>query len=383
MNLKTALLLVSIAMVLGGIGLSIHQGRQFQAQVSAKAAGENFIPDFDLNAVSKIVVKTNNSTATLEKTDTGWGVVERGNYPADFAAVGELVRRLWEFKPAQDVIAGPSQFARLELVTPDGKAESAGTLIELSDKDGKRLAAVIVGKQSFAQPDPDSPFPPSPNGRFIVAAGTEGPVGIAAEGFDLIRDKPDMWLDREFVKIGPVKSLELEAPDKKWRAYRSTAETPWTLDNAPAGENTDSAKIDPIANMFANPSFNDVATNVPENAFEKPTNLVVENFDGFTTRFTIGAREGDNYPVKVEVTAKIPEKREPAQDEKPEDKERLDKEFADKTAKLREDLEKSKKFADRIFRMPVQLIEMALKTRDELLVPKTPPAENSAQPSNP
>jgi hypothetical protein len=375
MNLRTSLLLLSIAMVLGGIGLSIHQGRQFVAQVSATAAGEKFLPKFDLNAVSKITVKTNNSTATLEKTDSGWTVVERANYPADFAAVGDLVRRLWNFKPAQDVIAGPSQFARLELLEPDGEVEGAGTFIELADADGKRLAAVVVGKQSFAQPDPDSPFPPSSNGRFIVIAGAEGPVGVAAEGFDLIRDKPDMWIDREFVKIGPVKSLALDAPDKKWRATRPAASTPWALDNAPAGEQTDSTKLDPIATMFANPGFNDIAVEVPDSAFQNPATLVVENFDGFTTTFTIGERDGDSYPAKVEVTAKIPEKRKPAQDENPEDTERLDKEFAEKTTQLREDLEKTKKFASHIFKMPAQVIEMALKPRDELLAPKAPATE--------
>ena len=372
MNLKTALLLVSVAMVLGGIGLSIHQGRQFRAQFSAKEAGEHFIPEFDLNAVSKILVKTNNSTATLEKTDTGWTVVERGNYPADFAAVGDLVRRLWEFKPAQDVIAGPSQFARLELVEPDGKAEGAGTFVELTGKDGKRLAAVVVGKPSFAQPDPDSPFPPASNGRFIVAAGTEGPVGIAAEGFDLLRDKPGMWIDRGFVEIGPVKSMGLDAPDKKWRVVRDSPSSPWMLEGTLAGESADSTKIDPVSTMFSNPSFNDVATGARPEAFENPSTLVVENFDGFKTTFTIGTRDGESYPVKVEVVADIPETRQPALDEKPEDKERLDKEFADKTARLREELEKTGKFADRVFLMPVQAIEMALKPRQELLT--APPA---------
>jgi hypothetical protein len=95
----------------------------------------------------------------------------------------------------------------------------------------------------------------------------------------------------------------------------------------------------------------------------------VENFDGFTTFFTIGERDGESYPVKVEVTAGIPEERQPAQDEKPEDKERLDKEFQAKTARLREELEATKKFADRIFKMPVQVIEAAFQSRQDLLAP--------------
>ena len=379
MNLRTALLLLSAALIATGIGLMIAQRKQLQWQAEQS---KRFLPEFDLNAVAELVVKTNNSTATLRKTDAGWTVAERENYPADFAAVGELVQRLWDFKPAQDVIAGPSQFARLEIVEPDGKAEGAGTLIDLKDKDGKRLAAVVVGKQSFGQPDPDSPFPPAPNGRFIVAAGSQGPVGIAAEGFDLVRDKPDMWLNREFVRLGEIKSISVDAPDKKWRVFRDAPATPWRLDTAAPNESPDSTKIDPIASTLTAPLFNDIAPkSTADTAFSAPSTLIVENFDGFTATYTIGTRNGDTYPAKVAVTANLPAARTPAADEKPEDKERLDKEFQDKLAKLQADLEKTKKFASHIFLLPVQAVEIALKPRDQLLAAPAPTPTPTPAPS--
>ncbi|MBU6182888.1 MAG: DUF4340 domain-containing protein [Verrucomicrobia bacterium] len=379
MNLRTALLLLAAALVIGGIGLRYYDLEQFKKET---AQAERFLPEFDLNSVAEITVKTNNSTATLKKTETGWTVAERESYPADFAAVGETVQRLWDFKPAQDVIAGPSQFARLEIVEPDGKAEGAGTLIDLKDKDGKRLAAVVVGKQSFGQPEPDSPFPPAPNGRFIVAAGSEGPVGIAAEGFDLVRDKPEMWLDRDFVKLGDIKSIALDSPDKKWRVFRDAPATPWKLDGATPNESADSTKIDPIASMMASPSFNDIAPkSTADTAFSAPSTLTLENFDGFTATYTIGARAGESYPAKVAVAASLPTQRTPAADENPEDKDRLEKEFQDKLSKLKADLEGTKKFAGRIFLLPVQPIEAALKPRDQLLAAPAPTPTPSPSPS--
>jgi hypothetical protein len=111
-------------------------------------------------------------------------------------AVGQLVQRLKNLKPSEEIAAGPSQFSSFELLEPDGVSQGTGTLVELRDKDSNRIAAIIVGKQSFAHPDPKSPFPPPPNGRFFAPAGSKGPVGVVAEGFNSISPKIEAWVER-------------------------------------------------------------------------------------------------------------------------------------------------------------------------------------------
>jgi hypothetical protein len=88
-----------------------------------------------------------------------------------------------------------SQQLSFELLEPDGLSEGTGTLVELRDKNSRSVAAIIVGKQSFARPDPKSPFPPSPNGRFFAPVGSTGPIGVVAEGFDSISPKGEAWAE--------------------------------------------------------------------------------------------------------------------------------------------------------------------------------------------
>ena len=362
MNLKTSLLLVSFTLIALGVGLSIHKRSAIVA--NAGPDQNDWIPAFDLNAVSQVVIKTNADTTTLNNTPQGWTVLERDSYPADVTAIGDIVQRIRDFKPAQEVIAGPSQVADLELLEPDGTSSGTGTLIDLKAADGTRLAALVVGKQSFAQPDPNSPFPPSPNGRFIVVAGSEGPVGLAAEGFDLIRTKPDMWLDRGFVKTGRISSITLDAPNKKWRVSRVAPESPWILDGALTTESPDPSKIDPIAAILASPSFNDIApATTGDTAFATSSTLTIESFDGLLATLLIGSRDGDSYPVKIALSANLRAERTPPQNEK------AGIQSQDPRASLNAELEKGKKFANRIFKLPVQALEIVLKPRNHFLAP--------------
>lgn len=193
MNLRVLLLLVAITLVALGVWLKILERREILRVVEEH---RRFLPDFDLNAVAEVVLKTNTETTTLRKTPSGWVAVELGNQPANLAAIGDLVQHLHGFKSRENVAAETAQFASLELLEPDGKTSGAGTLVSLQDRNGARLAAVVVGKTSFEPPVPGSQFPPKPNGRFIVVAGSPGPVRIAAEGFEKLSAKPEAWLER-------------------------------------------------------------------------------------------------------------------------------------------------------------------------------------------
>jgi hypothetical protein len=121
-------------------------------------------------------------------------VAELGNQPANLAAIGDVVQRLHDFNSRENVAVDPAQFSSFELLEPDGKNSEAGTIVSLKDQNGKALAAVVIGKTSFSPPDPGSQFPPQPNGRFIVVAGSSGPVRVIAEGFDKLSAKPEAWL---------------------------------------------------------------------------------------------------------------------------------------------------------------------------------------------
>jgi hypothetical protein len=105
---------------------------------------------------------------------------------------------------------------------------------------------------------------------------------------------------------------------------------------------------------------------------------VIETFDGFRYDLKIGKVIGDNHPVTATVTAEIAKERTPAADEKPEDKARLDSEFAGKQKKLEEKLAQEKKFEGRMYLVAKYSVEPLLKERNSLLPDK--PAEPAKAP---
>ena len=56
----------------------------------------------------------------------------------------------------------------------------------------------------------------------------------------------------------------------------------------------------------------------------------------------MGKADGENHAVQVAVSADIPKERKPGAEEKPEDKDRLDKEFKEKLAKQEQKLKSSR-----------------------------------------
>lgn len=192
MRLKIFLLILSASLVGTGVWIKIEERREILAAV--EALHKKWVPEFELHSVAEVIIKTNSDSVALSKNGDTWLVNGDASEKADIAAIGQLVQRVKNLKPAEEITAIPAQFASFELLEPGSGSSGTGILVELRDQNANRLAAVIIGKQSFARPDPKSPFPPPPNGRFIIPVGSNGPIGLASEGFDGISPKSADWI---------------------------------------------------------------------------------------------------------------------------------------------------------------------------------------------
>jgi hypothetical protein len=67
------------------------------------------------------------------------------------------------------------------------------------------------------------------------------------------------------------------------------------------------------------------------------------------------------------VTATLPTGRTPAQNEKPEDKAKLDKEFQTRQKALADKLAKESQFTNWVYQLPAYSIDEILKTRSQLM----------------
>lgn len=384
MNRKQFGILLVLAVLIGGAGLSyIKRQRASFSTVSGPSAGKIFA-DFPLNDVTLIQIQGPSGDLNLAKEGEKWVVRERSNYPANFAAVGGLIRKVWELKPLEEVKVGASQLARLELLPPGGAGTNAvATVLEFKNKEGKSLATLLLGKK-YTRPgqSDNSPFGGGgfPTGRYVQTGGA-AKTFLVNEPFTDADPKADTWLNKDFVRVEKLKAIEVVYPEatNSFAVTRESEAGDWLLANPAVGENLDKSKVSGFNYALSSPGFNDVLpTGAPgdKTGLDTPVVVKLATFDGFDYTIKVGRVDGrDNYHLTLSVAANLSASRVVAADEKPEDKERLDKEFKDKDAKLREKLQKEKALENWVFVVSKWTLDSVLKNRLDLMASEKPPTE--------
>lgn len=368
------LLLIGVA-VIGGVSLGVFKKNASSWQQGSSTPAK-VLKEFAINSVAQIEIKTTQADLHLVKKEGHWVVKERGDFPASFERVRDFVRKLWELKPVQSVKVGPSQLGRLELVEPAPNAKSAGTVVDLMDEKGARIRAVLLGKQCLREGggmQGMGGMDGYPAGRYVMALDSESEPFLVGDALSQADASAPQWLDREFFKIERIKSVAITgtSPEVSWSLVRETETDNWKLADAKSGEELDQAKVPIFASQLGFPSFVDVVMEKNPEGLENATAISVETFDGFRYCLTLGsAQSPENYLLTVAVSANLPKERTPGKDEKPEDKKRLDTQFADKNKALLAKLDKEIKLQGEVFLVSKGAFDSLLKKRSELLAEK-------------
>ena len=122
-------------------------------------------------------------------------------------------------------------------------------------------------------------------------------------------------------------------------------------------------------------------TKPEQTGLDKPTVVTLETFDDFTYTLKLGQKTNDNLPLVLAVTAQIPKERTPGKDEKPEDKDKLDKEFKEKQKKLEEKLSQEKGYGKWIYLVSSWTVDSLLKERSQLLAEKKEEPKKEEKPA--
>ena len=384
MNRKQFLILLVLVAVIGGAGLLVNKQRQGDWQQSSAGGGQKLADKLDVNAVSAVTVKSSAGELNLVKSGDAWVVKERGDYAANFSNIADLIRKFADVKAVQTEQVGASQYARLELQAP-GDGEGKGTLVELKGKDGKALKSVVLGKKQTKKSE-GGPFGGGefPVGRWVRDTASKDSVVLTSEQFSEAEPKPENWLDKEFLKVEKLKAIAVTYATNTatgWKATRETEGAEWKLAGVKAGENVDTNKLSSLGSPLSSPSFSDVVANPAADklGLDKPATLVLETFDGFTYTAKVGIASGDNYPLQIAVASNFPKARTPGKDEKPEDKEKLDKEFAEAQKKLSEKFVSDQKYGKWTYLVSKWTLDSVLKARADLMVEK----KEDAKPAEP
>jgi hypothetical protein len=377
MTRKQLAILICLLIAIGGIGLLLRHSQNAAWSSARPEMGKKLLSGFDVNSVARIAISHDTNSLTLEKKDDLWRVKERNDYPANFSQITDFLIKAADLKIVQVSQVGPSQLPRLDLAP--GQGTNSPVMVEFKDQSGKTLKSLVLGKKHVRKSDRPSPFGDMgdegfPDGRYVQAGTGSDMVALVGDAMATIEPKAESWLNKDFFKVERVRSVGVSYPSEtnSWRISRETETGEWKLADPKPGEQLDAVKAGSTANPFSFPNFADVAVNAkPEElGLDKPTVIALSTFDDFNYNIKVGQKTGENYPVTISVAAELAKERTPGKDEKPEDKDKLDKEFKEKQKKLEEKLTQEKGLEKWTYLVSNWTLEPALKTRAQLMAEK-------------
>jgi hypothetical protein len=373
---KQFVILLIVGLAAGLIGWTITK-RNRESYKTSDASGQKLMPGFPINDVGQLRIKQTTNEVNLLKKEDLWRVKERGEYPANFTELGDFLRKMQDLKTLEEVKVGPSQMGRLELNAPDKGGSNAATLVEFKDSKGTNLKSLLLGKKYSKAAPEDSQFGGGgfPVGRYVMVPGAENKVWLINDALSQVEAKPENWLNKDFFKVEKLKSISVTHPEgtNSWTLMREKEGGDLKLADTKEGENLDTGKASGAGYALSSPSFNDVIVDSKpaDTGLDKPIVAKLETFDGFTYNVKLGKPlKEEIYPFQFSVEANLPKQREPGKDEKPEDKEKLDKEFKEKQTKLEEKLKNEKKFEKWTYLVAKWSVDPLLKVRKDLLADK-------------
>jgi hypothetical protein len=384
MNRKQFVILLVLVVVLGGAGLLLMKKQKASWSTATPKAGNKILGDLPVNDITHVAIRQGSNEVNLVKRDDLWRVRERSDYPANFSQIKEFLLKAAELKAVQTMQAGPSQWPRLQLVAT-GQGTNAALIVEFKGAGDKTINTLLLGKKHLQKSDQASPFGGGdegwPDGRYVKVGADSQDVAVISDPLENIEPNPGQWLDRDFFRIEKARSIDVQFPvaTNSWKLARQTEAGDWKLDGAKTNEVVDPAKIGTVANPFNAPSFSDVfpGDRVNGAGTNAPVVVTIDTFDNFHYTVKTGSKTNEDYLVTVAVSAEIPKERTPGKDEKPEDKEKLDKEFKDRQQKLEDKLKLEQGFAKWTYLVSGWSIDSVLKERWQLIAEENDEPEHS------
>jgi len=373
MNRKQFILLLAVLGVLGAIGIGLVWQDLAVYRASGAKIGAKLLPKLKIADVAQVRLQDSKHEVTLVRKEKSWVVQERGGYPASFQEISDLLIKLVELKVTQSEHVGASLWPRVELADP-GKGDGVGTAIEFKDAAGKPLARLVLGKKVLKK-DPMNPLPAAkdgvPAGRYVRVDGAGDIIVVVSDPLEKAVAEPGRWLNREFFKAERIRTLAVGqgggAP--RWMIARAEEWGQWKF-AAGGGDLNPSAAVS-ATNKLSALTFKDVAVDPKALAAGKPVFVVATTFDGlsYAVRLTRVAK-GDDYLLGFTVTGELPKQRAAEKGEKPEEKERRDKEFSEARKRMAERIAAEKALAKWTYVIAGSEVEPLLKSRDDMLAPK-------------
>ncbi len=394
MSKKTVIILWIFVFVLTAsvFSLKSRKGDSGEAQTDRRR-GETVLASFPATEVSSIQIKGAEQSVTLDKSADGWIVVERGNYPANFTNINNLLRTMESVKINHAIEAGPSYGKRFGMDHSSKKTEEHGVQLTFLKADKSKAATISLGKDSTG------------GGRYIQNAADDSGIYVTSESFPTASANPKDWLNESFIAVDKINSIAVSAAGKpeqaEWKLTRADQNAEFALEGAAATESLDTTAAGSYKTLLSSARFQDVTSTEASVVEQSPERRVatLTTTDGFTYTLTLLAKPAlkvpdalaqtgeetppaeENYQMTVKVDGKFATARTKPADEKPEDAKAADEAFQASLKTLQEKLKTEQAFQGRVYEVSKYTIDALLKSRADLLQKTTTEPSNSLQPT--
>jgi hypothetical protein len=328
MNRKQFTLVLLALAIVGTAGIVLLKRDQRSWTTHEPGMGDKVLPNFRFNDVAAIHVRSAASDFNLARHDAIWVVRERGDYPANYQQIKDLLLKIKDLKVVRSESVGPSQLGRVDLEEP-GKQSGGGTLLEFKDARGQLLDSLVVGKRHIRPQTESDPFRLHGlfDGCYVLTPRNPGNVLFISDDLACAAPESQAWLSREFFKLENIKSVSLVATNgaNRWTILRGNEAEPWTLTDLKPddGENLDPDSVSQIGEVLGLLTFVDVIPKAtppsaetpgvrstafwpPGTGLDKPMIALVETFEHLFHTLKIGGRDSKgNYHLAIGIRADL------------------------------------------------------------------------------
>ncbi len=281
-------------LVLGGLAFCALLAAVWLSERQAPSegqTGELLIPQLaaSLNDIDRVVIGGPGGVPllTLQRSQQGWGVVERDAYPVDVAKLRALLVALSEARIVEGKTSRPDLYARLGV--EDTAAEDA-TGLELQLSGGSVDTRLIVGNAAGS-------------GRYVRFADAAQALQVSGQ-IDAPREL-SAWVERSIVNVpsAEIQQVELQNAEQQLRVAKSAEEDEnFRIEAIPEGREPSSEfAANGLGGFLASLNLDDV---LPADQAPEPADAVIQGrwlaFDGRVFEARVW-KDGERHLLRLNV----------------------------------------------------------------------------------
>lgn len=231
---RKSLVVMGLVLALLVAALLVEKGRRLPTGRKPAAAKIRPLPqDFDINAVTGIVLASSSSTTHVDRVDGSWRVREMYGYYADFDRLSSFLRTLAFVESAQIVHGGTDRLADFGLSCESGKPWGRVTLA----CESRPPLSIMIGDPWFPDLSRQT-FTATSGGRYIRVG--DGPVLLVIANLYPLPADPKTWIRKRILNVDPaaVQRVEVKNTNSTYTLIVNSP-TEYTLADLGDGEEID------------------------------------------------------------------------------------------------------------------------------------------------